>query len=407
MSGPLAGIRVVDLTSVVMGPSATSMLADYDADVIKIEPPEGDVMRHSEPMRNSDMGHYYLSLGANKRSVVLDLKAPAGRDALLRIVKTADVVVYNIRPQAMSRLELDYEALRAVNPQLIYVGAFGFSQRGPYKSRPAYDDLIQGMSGLPWLSMRAGNDEPQYIPMAMVDRVIGLHLFGTITSALVHRMKTGQGQRVDVPMFESMVSFVLAEHMAGERFQPPIGEVGYPRSLSRNRRPFRTRDGHICVLVYNDKQWRKFFELIGRSEVFESDVRFQTQRQRIANIDYVYGYLAEVLETRETGTWMRLFESADIPAANMYSIDDILSDQHLNAIGFFGQIHHPTEGTLRTMRCTTEWSESQPQDCRPAPGLGEHTREVLQSVGFSQDEVSDLVETGVAGQRAARNGVVA
>lgn len=396
MSGPLAGIRVLDLTSVVMGPYASSILADYGADVIKIEPPSGDVMRKSGPMRNPDMGHFYLALNRNKRSVVLDLKQTAARDALLRMVRDADVLVYNIRPQAMARLGLGYEALHGLNPRLVYVGAYGFSQKGPYAARPAYDDLIQGMSAIPWLSQQAGVEVPRYAPMVLVDRMVGLQLCNAITSALLYRERTGNGQRVDVPMFEGMLSVVLGEHLAGRQFEPPQGAAGYLRSLARDRRPYETKDGYLCALVYNDKQWRSFFEAIGRAEVFERDERFRSQNQRLTHIDHVYGYLCEVLKTRTTAEWLEMFEAADLPAARMYDVEDILADEHVAATGFLQQVRHPTEGELRITSVPTEWSESVPQNRLHAPTLGENTVEVLAEIGYSEEEIRQLLRTGAA-----------
>ena len=395
MSGPLDGIRVLDLTSVVMGPYASAILADHGADVIKIEPPAGDVMRKSGPMRHADMGHFYLSLGRNKRSLALDLKQPQGRAVLLRMVRDADVLVYNIRPQAMARLGLGYEALHEINPRLVYAGAFGFSQKGPYAARPAYDDLIQGMCGIPWLYQQAGGEKPRYAPMVLVDRMAGLQLCNAITTALVYRERTGRGQRVDVPMFEGMLSVVLGEHFAGEQFVPAQGPSGYQRSLAHDRRPYRTRDGWLCVLVYNDKHWRNFLAAIGRPEVFDTDPRFSSQNQRLQHIDHVYGFLSEVLATRSTAEWLALLAQADIPASRMYGIDDILQDEHVRATNFVRTVQHPTEGELRVTAIPTEWSESVPQDRRHAPVLGEHTRDILLECGYGEQDIDDMQAQGV------------
>lgn len=398
MSGPLDGIRVLDLTTVVMGPYASSILADHGADVIKIESPDGDIMRKSGPLRHADMGHFYLSLGRNKRSVVLDLKNPEALAVLLRLVKDADVLVYNIRPRAMERLGLGYEALREINPKLIYAGGYGFSQNGPYADRPAYDDLIQGMCGIPWLSQQAGAETPRYAPMVLVDRMVGLQLCTAIMSALVYRERSGKGQRVDVPMFEGMLSVVLGEHLAGRQFIPPVGPPGYQRSLARDRRPYATSDGHICVLVYNDKHWRHFFEAIGRPEVFRDDARFQSQNQRLVNIDHVYGYLSAVMKTRTTAQWLSLFEAADIPAARMYDIDDILEDEHVKATGFVQRVEHPSEGELFITGMPTQWSESIPDNRRHSPRLGENTDEVLMESGYSAGFIAHLRALGAVGR---------
>jgi crotonobetainyl-CoA:carnitine CoA-transferase CaiB-like acyl-CoA transferase len=405
MSGPLTGIRVLDLTTVVMGPYACQLLGDYGADVIKVEAPDGDVMRLSGPMRHPGMGHLYLSTNRSKRSISIDLKSESGRAVLLKLAKTADIVVYNIRPNAMSRLGLSYEELSQVNPAIIYVGAFGFSQRGPYATRPAYDDLIQGMSGLPWLSLKAGSSEPRYAPMILADRVVGLQVALAATTALQHRARTGEGQRVDVPMYEGLLSIVLGEHLAGGAFEPSLGDVGYQRSLAHNRRPHRTLDGYICTLVYTDKHWRSFFAVIGQPEVFDQDARFSSQGARLKHIEEVYGYLAGVLATRTTVDWLDALTAADIPAARMNSLEDILVDEHLVSIGYFRTSRHPTEGEIREISIPTEWSSAQPEISRHAPSLGEHTIEILHEAGFDQNGVNDLLNRGVVRQSTkARDG---
>jgi crotonobetainyl-CoA:carnitine CoA-transferase CaiB-like acyl-CoA transferase len=386
----LNGVRVLDLTSVIMGPYATQLLGDYGADVIKIEPPDGDVMRRAGPMRSKDMGHFYLTTNRSKRSVVIDLKKPTGREALLRLAATVDVLVYNLRPQAMQRLGLSYEDLRAANPSIVYVGAFGFSQRGPYAAKPAYDDLIQGMSGIPWLGMQAGTDKPRYAPMVLVDRMAGLQLTTAILSALFHRERTGEGQRVDVPMFEGMASIVMGEHLAGKLFDPPIGPIGYQRSLAIDRRPLETLDGHICVMVYSDKQWKAFLDLVGHGEKFAGEARFSSQSLRLEHIESVNAFLRDVLKTRSTDDWLDALGAADIPCSKMNSLDDILSDEHLEAIGFFRDVEHPTEGTIRDTAVPTEWSATPPSVERLAPTLGQHTAEVLLEAGFTEAEIEAL-----------------
>jgi crotonobetainyl-CoA:carnitine CoA-transferase CaiB-like acyl-CoA transferase len=391
MSGPLSGIRVLDLTSVIMGPYASQQLGDHGADVIKIESPSGDVMRQSGPMRNPGMGHFYLTTNRNKRSVVLDLKQPAGRDVLLHMARSADVLLYNIRPQAMARLGLSYDDVRQVSPRIIYAGAYGFSQHGPYAARPAYDDLVQGMSGIPWLSAQASGEKPRYAPMVLVDRIAGLQLCNAITMALLYRERTGIGQQVDVPMFEGMLSIVLGEHLAGHLYAPPTAPAGYQRSLARDRRPYETSDGYVCVLVYNDKHWRSFFDAIGKPEIFATDKRFGSQGLRLEHIAHVYGYLGEVFKTRSTAHWLELLERADIPAASMYSIDDILADPHVTATGYVRQVTHPSEGEMLETAIPTEWSHSAPRQRHPAPRLGEHTVDVLREFGYSDERIEELM----------------
>ena len=397
MPGPLHGVRVLDLTTVVMGPYATQILADFGADVVKVEPPEGDIMRYAWPFRSRGMGHIFLNANRNKRGVVLDLKQPEAREACLALAKQADVLVYNIRPQAMARLKLGYEEVRAANPRIIYVGAFGYSQSGPYAAKAAYDDLIQGAAGLPWLLREAGAESPRFVPATMADRSVGLHVVNAVCAALYSREKTGKGQRVDVPMFESLLQSVLGEHMGGYTFEPQLGEGGYTRMLSKHRRPYQTKDGYVCVLIYNDKHWKAFFEMIGRQDML-ADPRFAAAEGRSQNFDAVYGFVADEMTQRTTGEWLAALERADIPVQRMNSLEDIMHDRHLNAIGYFTPVEHPTEGKLLSMKVPSEWSGTQPEYRRHAPRLGEHTREVLREAGLADAAIEDLVASGAAKQ---------
>ena len=395
MSGPLHGVRVLDLTTVVMGPYATQILADFGADVIKVEPPEGDVMRYAWPFRNPGMGSIYLNTNRNKRSVVLDLKKPAALEACLAIAKTADVLVYNIRPQAMARLKLSYPELKKINPEIIYVGCFGYSQRGPYAAKAAYDDMIQGASGLPWLLQKQGAPEPRYAPMIVADRSVGQQVASAVSAALYHREKTGRGQRVDVPMFEHLLQMILGDHLGGYTFDPQKGEPGYLRILTPDRRPYQTQDGYVCALIYNDKQWKGFFDVIGRPEML-ADPLFANHEVRSQNYDSAYAFLAEELKKRTTAEWVEAFEGADIPVQRMNSLEDIVADPHLAAIGYLKTVEHPTEGRIRSLAVPSEWSESVPEYRRHAPRLGEHTREVLREAGYSTIEIEQLIAKGAA-----------
>jgi crotonobetainyl-CoA:carnitine CoA-transferase CaiB-like acyl-CoA transferase len=395
MPGPLDGVRVLDLTTVVMGPFATQILADFGAEVVKVEPPEGDIMRYAWPFRSRGMGHIFLNANRNKRGIVLDLKQPAAREACLALAKRADVLVYNIRPQAMARLQLAYEDVRAANPRIIYVGAFGYSQAGPYAAKAAYDDLIQGATGLPWLLRESGAESPRYVPATMADRTVGLHVVNAVCAALYAREKTGKGQRVDVPMFESLLQTVLGEHMGGYTFEPQLGEGGYTRMLSRFRRPYETRDGYVCVLIYNDKHWKAFFRMIGRDDML-ADARFASAEGRSQNFDAVYGLVAEEMSKQTTAHWLQAFERADIPVQRMNSLEDILRDPHLAAIGYFKPVEHPSEGRLLSMKVPSDWSETQPAVRRHAPRLGEHTREVLKEAGYSDAQIDAMAESGAA-----------
>ena len=392
--GPLQGIKIIDMTSVLMGPVASQALGDMGADVIKIEAPDGDVVRQIGPSRHPGMGPIFLNTNRNKRSLALDLKKPAGLAALKRLLADADVLMYNVRPQAMARLGLDYETVSALNPRIVYAGLFGFGQDGPYAARPAYDDLIQGGSTLAHLIARSTRGEPRYVPTAVADRIVGTTAVGGILASLLARERTGRGQRLDVPMFETMVSFVLGDHLGGLTYEPPLDQGGYPRQLSPERRPYRTRDGYICALVYNDKQWESFLRAVGRESLLQTDERFANFYNRSRHIDVVYAELARMFEERTTNEWLALLEKADIPFMPMHDLLSILDDPHLAATDFFEQVDHPTEGRIRSMRPAIRWSDTPPGAARPAPRHGEHGIEVLQQAGFTAQEIEDLLRQG-------------
>ena len=395
MKLPLQGIKVVDLSNVLMAPHATQILGDLGADVIKVEAPEGDPLRGIGPFRNPGMGAIFLHANRSKRSIVLDLKQPAGREAVMRLLADADLMVYNLRPRVMQRLGLSYDDVARVNPRIVYAGLFGYGQAGPYADRPAYDDLIQGAVAIPWLSHTASGEPPHYVPTAIVDRGVALSAVGLINAALLHQARTGEGQRLDIPMFETMAAFVLGDHMAGETFDPPLGPPGYARMLTPDRRPYRTRDGYLCILVYSDRQWRSFFRLLGREDEFERDPRFASMTTRTRNIEAIYGELAAVIAERTTAEWLALLEDADIPAMPLHSLESLLHDPHLAAVGFFSMTDHPSEGRLRQMAVPSTWSRTQPCAIRPAPRLGEHSVAVLREHGYSDEEIRDLMAAGV------------
>lgn len=395
MSRPLDGVRIVDVSSMLMAPYATQILGDMGADVVKVESPEGDPVRGIGPMRHPGMGAIFLNTNRSKRSIVLDLKQPAGHAAFCEVIKTADVLVYNLRPQAMARLGLDYAAVSRLNPRIIYAGLFGYGQTGPYAAKPAFDDLIQGAVAVPWLSHLADGSEPRYAPTAIVDRGVALWAVGQIAAALVHQSRTGQGQKIDMPMFEMMASFVLGDHLSGHSFEPPIGAMGYARMLNPDRRPYRTKDGFVCVMIYTDGHWRAFFRALGREDAFDRDPRYRSMTTRSENIAALYGELAELLRTRTTAEWLDLFDQADIPAMPLHDLDALMEDPHLQATGFFSFADHPSEGRLREMAYPSTWSASQPQGSRHAPRLGEHSIEVLREIGYSDERIAALIETRV------------
>src|ERR1700755_2501317 len=392
--GPLQGIKVIDMTTVLMGPYAAQMLGDYGADVIKVESLEGDVTRLIGPTRHPGMGPVFLNTNRSKRSIALDLKKPGGRAAVLRLLETADVLVYNVRPQAMARLQLGYDLVAKVNPRLVYAGVFGFGQDGPYAAKPAYDDLIQGATALPALMAQTGDGVARYVPNALVDRIVGLTAVGAICASLVHRDRTGRGQRVDIPMFETMAGFVMGDHMGGLTYEPPLDKGGYARHLSRDRRPYKTSDGYICVIVYNDKQWENFFKATGRDDL-RSDPKFATFAGGSINIATVYAELARIFETRTTAEWTELLNKADVPVMPMHDLESILQDPHLIATDFFPVVNHPTAGPIRNMKVATTWSETPAETVRLAPRLNEHGEEILREAGFFEGEIAAMVRGGV------------
>ena len=395
MSGPLDGVRIIDLTSVILGPYATQILADYGADVIKVEPPEGDNTRYVAAHRNPGMGANFLHLNRNKRSIVLNLKKPEGHAALLRLAKTADVLAYNVRPAAMARLKLSYDDVCKVNPRIIYAGSTGFRQSGPYAAKAAYDDIIQGMVALPSLFHQAGADKPRFVPSTVTDRITGLNTVHAILAALFYRERSGEGQAIEIPMFEGLTQFILSDHMGGRTFDPPIAAMGYPRLLTPHRNPYKTRDGYLCLLVYNDKQWRSFYKLLGREHEFESDERVNSHTNRARHFDELYAWVATEIAQRNSAEWLQLLTDADIPVMPLNSLDDLLDDPHHAATGFFKVMEHPTEGAIREMDIPTTWSKSQPEIRRHAPQLGQHSTEVLREAGYSEAEIQTLVTTGV------------
>ena len=394
-NGPLTGVRVIDLTAAVLGPVATQHLGELGADVIKIEPPEGEFMRVMGPSRNAGMGAYFLTINRNKRSVVLDLKTSAGRAALMKLAETADVLVHNMRVAAAERMGLNYAALSARNPRIILAAGIGFNQGGRYRDRPAFDDIIQGESGIATLIDKA-NGSPRYLPMAMCDKLVGLQLASAIGMALYRREKTGVGQEVQVPMLETMVAFNLIDHLWGAVLDEPERGVGYPRMFTQNRRPYATKDGHICVIANSDEQWARLLAALGRPELV-TDPRFATLAARTVHIDTVLGIVAEQLTQRTTAQWRTVLDKADVPNGAMNSLTDILADPHLADIDFFKRIEHPSEGRTVMMGVAPQFSESPGGVWRGAPQLGEHTTEVLEEAGFSAADIAASSGTGTPG----------
>jgi crotonobetainyl-CoA:carnitine CoA-transferase CaiB-like acyl-CoA transferase len=401
MSGPLAGVRVIDLTSVGMGPYATQILGDMGADVIKVESPEGDLSRDIPPFRHPGMGALFLNLNRNKRSIVLDLKRTRGSDVLRRMVEGADVLISSIRAQSMRKLGLDYEPLNTINPRLIYCAAYGFSEEGPYAGQPAFDDVIQAMSGLAALQGAGDPDGPAYVKSVVADKTCGLHIACAVVMALYAREKTGRGQMVEVPMFETMVSFMLWEHFMGLTFSPPVGPAGYDRLLSPFRRPYKTKDGYLAVLPYTTAQWQRFFELAGRADL-AADPRFLEMPARHANIDELYRLTAEIISTKTTDEWHHLLTEADVPVARVLGPEDLLIDPHLTARGFFERRAHPSEGEITNIGIPTRFSATPGSVRRLAPRLGEHSDEILAELGFDERTRQSLYDEGVSFKAESR-----
>lgn len=376
---PLEGIRVVDLTTVVLGPYASQLLADYGADVIKIEPPAGDSTRRTGHAAEPGMAAGFIGVNRNKRSVVLDIKKPEHKEALLALIDGADVFMHNIRPQKLKGLGLDSETLMARNPRLIYVGLHGFGEDGPYAGKPAYDDIIQGLSGMAALGqMRDGS--PSFVPSVVADKTCGIYAAMAISMALVGRAKNGQGHYVEVPMFESMAGFTLVEHMSGNHFHPPVGGLGYARLLTEWRKPYQTSDGYICAVPYTDRHWEAFFRACGMSELAEDD-RFRGIAARTRNIDTLYKLLGEAIASKSTSYWLETLTELDVPCSRLNTLSDLWTDPHLQQTGFFRDVPDADMEKIQLTDAPVRFNRTRVPFTAP-PRLGQHTEEVLGEIGI-------------------------
>jgi crotonobetainyl-CoA:carnitine CoA-transferase CaiB-like acyl-CoA transferase len=395
MPGPLDGVRVVEFTSVVLGPWACQMLADMGAEVIKVEAPYGDSNRQLGASHHPGMAALYLTCNRNKRDIVLDVKQPGGRQAVLDLCRGADVFVHNNRPQVMTKLGLDYEAISAVNPRIVYCGAYGYSRKGPYGTRGALDDSIQSVAGIAMLNEKVMG-EPRYLPTVVCDKTTAITVVYAVLAALFHRERTGEGQEVEVPMFETMVSFVMAEHLWGMAFEPRMGPPGYVRLMSEHRRPYRTLDGYIAILPYMNAHWDTFCTVTGRTDLLE-DPRFRTMKDRTRNIDATYAETARIMVTRTTQEWLDLFEPTSVPVNRVNTLEALADDPHLKETGFWKFTEHPTEGRLRGTAFPVNFFGTPVDEGRlPAPRLGEHTRALLAEAGYDEAKIEALLASGAA-----------
>lgn len=396
-SGPLAGIRVLDLTSVVLGPVATQILGDYGADVIKVESTEGDLMRANGVSKNKGMSSIFLSINRNKRSLAIDLKSPEGIDAIKRLLPTIDVLVHNMRVKAIERLGLGYEAVAAVNPGIVYCVATGFGQSGPDANKPAFDDVIQAACGLASL-IGHEREQPDYAPTLLADKTAGLATANAVLAALFHKARTGEGQYVEVPMFETMAAFTMAEHLGGLTFDPPLGKAGYARLLAGGRKPAPTRDGHVAMLPYTTAHWNAFFGHVGRDDLARK-YDIADRHERNAKIRELYADMASVTREMSTEECLELCSRLDIPATRIYGIDELPEHPHLKAVGLFQPVEHPTEGPILAIRPPTLFARTPADLALPAPTLGQHTQEVLREAGLDDQAIAGLADRKVVASR--------
>ena len=391
-TGPLQGYRILDLTSVLFGPFGTQTLGDWGAEVIKIESLTGDTWRHSGQFRNRGMTGQFMAVNRNTRSLALDLKHPDGKAVLRRLIATADALVSNVRPAGLARLGFSYETCKELNPKLIYAVATGFGQDGPWRARPAFDEIIQAASG--FASAMGTDEEPAFVPSLIGDKICGMALTSAVTAALLHRERTGEGQMVEVPMLETLAAFNSIEMFGGHAFIPPIGPSGYKRMKAR--RPVRTKDGWLTMLPYSGANWCAFFEAVGHPDcIDEFSVRDPVLRAR--NIDKIYDRMRDIAPTRTTAEWEELLLRIDVPHTSFTKLTEVAEQPHLKAVGLFQEVDHPTEGKIRQARPPARFSASPASVHRPAPVLGEHTHEVLREAGYTPAEIDSLIENKAVG----------
>lgn len=391
-SGPLQGIRVLDLTTILFGPYGAQTLGDWGADIIKVESLTGDGWRYSGQFRNRGMSGQFMAANRNKRSLALDLKHADGKAVLRRLIPTVDVLVTNVRPAALARLGFSYEDCRKLNPRLVYAAATGFGQDGPWAARPAFDEVVQAASG--FASAMGTDDKPAFVPSLVGDKLCGLSLTAAVVAALFRRERVGEGQLVEVPMLETVAAFNSIEMLGGHAFMPSIGPAGYKRM--QERRPVRTKDGWITMLPYSGDNWCTFFETVGHPECIE-EFSVRDPVLRASNIDKIYDRMSEIALSRTTAEWEELLLRIDVPHAAFAKMTEVAEQPHLQAVGMFVDLDHPTEGRIRQARPSARFSESPAGIRRLPPRLGEHTREVLREAGYSDAQIASLVDSKAVG----------
>ena len=397
-AGPLAGVRILDLTSVVLGPLATQILGDYGAEIIKVENLQGDLARDSGVSRHPGMGSVFLAMNRNKRSIAVDLKTTEGREILRRLIPGADVLVHNMRVAAIERLGFGYRAVSELKPDIVYCAATGFGSDGPDRDKPAFDDIIQGACGLASLNS-IGRERPDYAPTLIADKTTGLALVNAVLAALFYRERTGRGQYVEVPMFETMVAFLLAEHLGGLSFDPAPAKAGYARLLAGGRRPAPTKDGYIAILPYTGDHWTAFFNAVGRADLAQKYGAGDRQ-SRNAMIVEMYRDMAKATRQRTTAEWVEICASLDIPATPIYAIDDLPDHPHAQAVGLFQRAEHPSEGSIRYVNPPTKFAATPATVRLPAPLLGQHTEEILREAGYGEQEIAAFEAGRIVSQSA-------
>jgi len=386
---PLEGLRVLDLTTVIMGPFTTQVLGDFGADIIKIEDPNGDMTRDIGPSRSDKMSSMYLGVNRNKRSIVLNLKEPEAKKALWKLIEGADVLVHNIRPQKIAALGFDPDTVLKKNPEIIYVGLHGYREDGPYGGQPAFDDVIQGQSGIAG-TFNARDGEPHIVPTVMADKSVGLLASTGLLAAYIKKLKTGKGSYLEVSMFEGMVGYTLIEHHFGETFIPSMGPIGYPRALSEHRKPYKSKDGYISILPYTNQQWVNFFTIIGREDLVEDD-RFSSIKARSKDINTLYNLVRKSVTKKTNKEWVGVLKKAEIPFGVVNRLEDLKQDPQLKALGFFREYNHPSEGKLEVPDSAFRYNKKSLPVRRHQPKLGEQSEEILREAGFNSDEIYKII----------------